>query len=162
MDEELVIRSGLRPGDLGAIIKLHGEYYNKANGFDCTFEPYVAVPLSEFVLSNQTNERIWVIEKNNTIKGCIAIVDSGNNTAQLRWYIIEESLQGCGLGRKLIDTAIEFAKNNKYQSIILWTVDTLDRAINIYKRYGFELIEEKRHVLWGKELNEQCYKLVIK
>ena len=162
MDEDIVFRSGLKPGDLGAIVKLHGEYYNKANGFDGTFEPYVAIPLSEFVLRNQANENIWVIEKNNILKGCIAIVDSGKNVAQFRWYLLEESVQGYGLGRKLIEAALDFAKKNNYESIILWTVDIQDKAIGIYKKYGFELIEEKRHELWGKELNEQCYRLIIK
>jgi len=162
MDEDIVFRSGLKPGDLGAIVKLHGEYYNKANGFDGTFEPYVAIPLSELVLRNQANENIWVIEKNNILKGCIAIVDSGKNVAQFRWYLLEESVQGYGLGRKLIEAALDFAKKNNYESIILWTVDIQDKAIGIYKKYGFELIEEKRHELWGKELNEQCYRLIIK
>ncbi len=158
----MIIRTEIRPGDIGSIIKLHGEYYSRANGFDATFEPYVAVPLSEFVIRHKENERIWIVEKGGEVRGSIAIVDAGNASAQLRWYIVSEELQGRGIGKRLIDAAIRFSKEQKYGKIILWTVDEQKAAIDIYRKNGFTLIEEKRHFLWGKELNEQCYQLELR
>lgn len=159
MDTGSVIRAGLRPGDLGAIVQLHGEYYHRHNGFDTTFEPYVAMPLSELVLRQNPRERVWLVEAQGTVKGCIAIADSGGNIAQLRWFLVDESLQGQGLGRRLIDLAVEFARGQGYQSIVLWTVDMQEKAIRLYQQQGFALVEEKSHRLWGRDLIEQCYRL---
>ena len=91
MGKVINIRNELAPGDIGAIIKLHGEYYARNNGFNYTFEPYVAIPLSEFVMNKKESESIWIVEKEGEVKGSIAIVDHGNNVAQLRWYLLDES-----------------------------------------------------------------------
>lgn len=162
MQNDIVIRDALEPGDIGAIIKLHGEYYFRNNGFDCTFEPYVAIPLSEFVLRNESSEKLWLVVKSGVLKGCIAIARNDNSTAQLRWYLLDESVQGLGLGGQLIDRALAFAKNRDYLKVILWTVTEQEKAIEIYKKNGFCLIEEKEHQLWGKTVNEQCYEKKLK
>jgi len=157
MNDDISIRSNIMPGDIGSIIKLHGEFYHRNNGFDSTFEPYVAIPLAEFVQRKNSDERIWIVEENRALRGCIAITKYKNDIAQLRWYIVDTSLQGRGIGKELIGLAIDFSKEKKYKKIILWTVDELDKAINMYKKNGFKLTEEKQHKIWGKELTEQCY-----
>ena len=161
MGGDVVIRQSLRPGDLGAIVKLHGEYYHRHNGFDTTFEPYVAKPLSELVLRHNSRECVWVVESSGAVKGCIAIADNGGGLAQLRWFLVDESLQGLGLGRRLIDAALHFAGEQGYLAIMLWTVDLQDRAIHLYRQNGFVLITEERQRLWGRELVEQCYRLEL-
>lgn len=161
MGAEIVLHRGLRPGDLGAIVKLHGEYYYRNNGFDCTFEPYVAMPLSELALRQKANECVWVVETRGEVKGCIAIADSGGGVAQLRWFLVDETLQGQGVGRRLIDLALQFARQQEYLSIVLWTVSLQEKAIRLYRRNGFVMVEEKRHALWGRDLIEQCYRLEL-
>jgi GNAT superfamily N-acetyltransferase len=161
MGGDVVIRQSLRPGDLGAIVKLHGEYYYRHNGFDTTFEPYVAMPLSELVLRHSPRECVWVVESSGTVKGCIAVADNGDGLARLHWFLVDESLQGLGLGRRLIDSALHFARKHGYWAIVLWTVDLQDRAIRLYRQNGFVLISEERQRLWGKELLQQCYRLEL-
>ncbi len=161
MSEDVVVRQGLRPGDLGAIVNLHGEYYYKHNGFDSTFEPYVAMPLSELVLRHSSKECVWVVESSGAVKGCIAIADNGGGLARLHWFLVDESLQGLGLGRRLIDSALHFAREQGYLAIVLWTVDLQDKAIRLYRQNGFVLVSEERQRLWGKELLQQCYRLEL-
>jgi len=161
MDAGIVIRAGLKPGDLGAIVQLHGKYYHRHNGFDTTFEPYVAMPLSELALRQNPRERVWLVEAEGTVKGCIAIAESGGGLAQLRWFLVDESLQGQGLGRRLIDLSVQFALEQGYRGIVLWTVDIQEKAIRLYQQQGFVLAEEKHHRLWGQDLVEQCYRLEL-
>ena len=92
---------------------MHGEYYYKTHGFDASFEPYVAIPLVECVQRKRNDERIWIVEETLDIKGSIAITRYSKDTAQLRWYILDNSMQGKGIGRQLLEMAIEYAKIKK-------------------------------------------------
>ena len=157
MGNNVIIRDFIKPGDVGGIIQLHGEYYFRKNGFDCTFEPYVAIPLSEFVLRGDGGEKLWVVERAGVVAGSIAVTRSDEVRAQLRWYMLDESILGMGIGRELIENALTFAKTKDYKKMILWTVNEQEKAIGVYKKNGFVLVEEKQHFLWGKMVTEQCY-----
>ncbi len=160
-DASILIRNDLKAGDIEEIISLHGFVYAQECGFDKTFEQYVSKPLREFAKSHTLREKIWIIEQKERIKGCIAVVKSDEVKAQLRWFLVHPDLRGKGVGRTLINEAIQFVKDNDYSSIFLWTVSSLKVANKIYTTMGFQLTEEKAHSLWGKYLIEQRYELVF-
>ena len=165
MDEKepkIEIRYDPRPGDLGYITYLHGILYANAYGFDHTFEAYVAGPLAEFVKSRTERERLWIVEKNGKIIGSVAIVKFSEQQAQLRWLLLHPDLRGYGIGRKLVEEAIEFCRNRGYVSIFLWTVSALTAASRLYKSVGFQLAEDKTRELWGTVVTEEKYELPLK
>src|SRR6478672_5540102 len=88
-EEGVTLRTTLRPGDLGAVVQLHGTVYAREYGFDPTFEAYVAGPLAEFVLHPSDRERLWVAERGGRLVGCVAVVAAGPRTAQLRWFLVD-------------------------------------------------------------------------
>src|SRR5210317_412345 len=99
LPEGFTIRTGLLPGDLGYLTYLHGKIYGEEYGFDNTFEPHVAIPLSEFSLAkDKTRQCIWIVELNMRIVGSIAIVDAGGGEAQLRGLMLTKETRGRGLG----------------------------------------------------------------
>ena len=155
------IRTGLKPGDLGYITYLHGKIYAEEYGFDTSFEPYVARPLSVFSLSENPRQRIWVVEQEDEIIGCIAIVEAGDNLAQLRWLLLKKEARGKGIGKKLVELALDFSLRQGFDGVFLWTVDLLVEAAGLYKKNGFEITMEKRHTLWGLWLVEQRYDLKL-
>jgi N-acetylglutamate synthase-like GNAT family acetyltransferase len=155
------IRTRLQPGDIGAITYLHGYLYAKEYGFDCSFEPYVARPLSEFALAKNDRERIWIVENNEQVSGSIAIVEHSGIEAKLRWLILHPDIRGRGLVRKLLKGAISFCREYEYSKIFLWTAGFLTTAIKLYESEGFLLTEEKAHMVWGVSLTEQRYELVL-
>ncbi len=154
---EALIRESIEPGDTGSIILMHGELYAREYGFDHTFEAYVAVPLSEFVLRNDPREKIWIVEDEGKVAGSIAICKGSETEAQLRWFIIHPSIRGKGLGRILLSLAIGFAETSGFQSLFLWTVEHLESAKHLYLDAGFTLAEEKSQHIWGVDLTEQKY-----
>ncbi|WP_230515189.1 GNAT family N-acetyltransferase [Teredinibacter turnerae] len=154
---DMLIRNTLQATDIGRIILLHSEYYSATEGYDHTFEAYVAEPLAQFALRTNPKERIWIAESNNQIVGVICICDAGNNIAQLRWYIVHPNFQGTGLGKQLLTSAIKFCSQHNYLRIRLWTAKGLDSAKTMYLRNGFSLVAEKTHAIWGAERTEQCY-----
>jgi GNAT superfamily N-acetyltransferase len=131
-------------------------YYGKLYGWNQEFEAYVAKPLAEFVLRKDPREGLWVLEDGKKICGAIALINH-QGRAQLRWYYVDPVYQGMGYGKMLMNAFLEHAKKWGYTSAHLWTVDLQKEAIGLYRKNGFELVEEKRHELWGDLLNEQCY-----
>jgi len=157
----ITLRTELRPGDLGAIIYLHGSIYARERGFDSTFEAYVAGPLAEFVCSPSPRQRLWIAERGGRIVGCVAIVAAAPQTAQLRWFLVDPSARGLGLGKHLLGEAITFCKQCSYQEVILWTESALTTAARLYQSAGFRKTAEKPGRMWGVELVEEKYELKI-
>ena len=159
---EIKLRGDLRPGDLGAIIRLHGEVYAQEYGFDHTFEAYVAAGIADFARAGGTPEgRVWVAEKGGSLIGSIAVVRRSEAEAQLRWFLIHPSCRGLGLGRILLREALQFAKEGKYRNIFLWTIQDLTVAAHLYRSSGFKKTGEKTHPLWSKVIHEERYELLL-
>lgn len=157
------VRHDIRPGDLGYITFLHGVIYDQEHGFDSTFEPYVAVPLSEFSLSeDRDRQRIWIAEAEGKIVGSVAIVRQSDDEAQLRWLLVHPDFRGLGLGRRLVKEAVSFCREKEYASVFLWTVRGLEAARRLYEASGFERTEAKTHEIWGRKLTEERYELTLR
>jgi GNAT superfamily N-acetyltransferase len=159
--DAVTIRAHLQPGDIGYIVYLHGILYAREYSFDPTFEAYVAGPLSEFVLSASPRERLWIAERDGRIIGCIAIVAASEQTAQLRWFLVDPGARGTGLGKRLMNEAVTFAKSSGYTSVILWTVSALTVAAHLYRSAGFQKTEEKPGHVWGVDVVEEKYELLL-
>lgn len=153
----VTLRHDLRPGDIGAIVRLHGVVYAREYGFDPTFEAYVAGPLAQFVLDRTGRDRLWLAERGGELVGCVAIVGASATEAQLRWYLVDPAARGAGLGKRLLREAVDFAEGRGYQSIFLWTVSALEAAAHLYRAAGFVKVESTPAKRWGVEVVEEKY-----
>lgn len=156
---DIQLRTSLRPGDIGRVVQLHGLLYARECGYDHTFEAYVASPLAQFARNDSVHERIWLAERGDRLVGCIAIVAASPDVAQLRWFLVDPSERGAGLGRHLMDQAIAFSHAQGYRSIVLWTVSGLNAAAHLYRAAGFRKIAENPGHLWGRDVVEEQYEL---
>ena len=158
-EQPVTLRIGFRGGDIDSIVHLHGVNYAREYGFDHTFEAYVAGPLSKFARSASKRERIWLAERDCRIVGCIAITAASPDVAQLRWFLVDSSARGIGLGKRLLNEAVGFCKTSGYTSIILWTVSALDVAARLYRSVGFKKVAKKAGEQWGVDVVEEKYEL---
>ncbi len=163
---EISIRHDLVPGDIGRVVELHGTTYAREYGFDAGFEAYVAGPLASFVLEPSARQRIWLAEQEGRLVGCIAIVPAprragGGDDAQLRWFLVAPAARGAGLGRRLMQNALDFCREQAYSSVFLWTVHLLHDAARLYRAFGFERVEERPQRLWSVDLVEERYVLAL-
>lgn len=155
---EFSIRS-FKPGDIGFVAHLHGRLYDKTYNFGPLFEYYVMKGLTEFMVNTEGGD-LWVAEVNGEIVGSIAITHSSDSVAQLRWFVLDEHYQGMGIGKKLMETALDFCKQQNYQHVFLWTVSILNTARYLYQKYNFTLTEEKPNKEWTEsQLMEQRWDL---
>jgi len=147
------------PGDAGYVAYMHGKYYNEHHGFIGKSEYYFIKHLADFV-NNPEGSRLWIAESADGIAGCIAIVRVDDKTAQLRWFLVEPKYQGMGIGSTLIETALDFCRDNGFECVFLWTFKGLDAARRLYDKAGFELTEEKPNSEWSStEIIEQKMEL---
>ena len=161
-ERSISLRHNLRPGDVGYITYLHGILYAPQQGWDHTFDSYVAIALAEFAKRIGPRERIWIVERAGQIAGSVAIVEFSQEEAQLRWLLLHPDLRGRGVGRRLVQEAVAFARDAGYSSIFLWTVDSLPAAAGLYKSAGFREMEVVTHELWGSLVTEVKYELALK
>jgi ribosomal protein S18 acetylase RimI-like enzyme len=158
----ITFRHHLQPGDVGMITYLHGTLYAEEYGLSPAFEGYVASTLGKFAeTGDQLNERLWIAEKNGQIVGSIAIVRHSELVAQLRWFLIHPEARGQGLGRRLIDEAIKFCREQGYQAVFLLTLNNLYAAGHLYQAAGFRKTASQTHFIWGHELTEERYDLTF-
>jgi ribosomal protein S18 acetylase RimI-like enzyme len=158
-DKSTQIREGIKPGDIGAIVQLHGTLYAREYGLDHTFEGYVAAGIGEFAVKyNEQNDYLAVAEQGGQIYGSIAIVGH-DDMAQLRWFIVHPELRGQGVGTQLLDGAIRYCRQRPFKSVLLWTISELTTAARLYKAAGFRLTEQKTHEIWGAIHTEERYDL---
>jgi DNA-binding MarR family transcriptional regulator/GNAT superfamily N-acetyltransferase len=155
--EETTIRQH-RAGDAGYIAHRHGVLYEQEYGLDKVFEQYVVAGLAKFFADGSDGE-IWVAEAAGQVVGAIAIVAAGPATGQLRWFLIEPAFRGSGLGRRLMDVAIDYCRRRRFRHVFLWTFRGLDAACHLYASYGFRLTEEAENTTWRDRLTEQRWDL---
>ncbi|HEX8139819.1 MAG TPA: GNAT family N-acetyltransferase [Pyrinomonadaceae bacterium] len=159
--KDIIIRTELRPGDIGYVTYLHGILYAREYGYGIEFESYVAAGLHEFYQNyDPRRSRVWVCEYGGRMIGFLLLMDRGA-AAQLRYFLILPEYRGIGLGKKLIELYMEFLRLCGYKSSYLWTTHELDTAASLYRRHGFKLVEEKESTAFGKPLVERKYELVI-
>jgi GNAT superfamily N-acetyltransferase len=160
IDMKATIQTGYAPGLIGRLIELHALCYAKTVGFGSFFEAKVAKECAEFTtrLENPLNQ-FWSAVHDNQIVGTVAIdgEDLGVGIAHLRWFIVDDSVQGSGIGQQLLLEAMAFCDAKKFTETHLWTFKGLDAARRLYERHGFVLAEEQAGQQWGSEVIEQRF-----
>ena len=152
-----------QPGDMGWVVYRHGVLYSQQYGYDERFEALVAEIVAKFIHDfDAKRERCWIAEKDGEIVGSVFLVKKTQTLAKLRLLLVEPSARGLGIGKRLVEECLRFARQVGYKKIVLWTQSELPAARHIYEKAGFKLIEEKPHRSWGRtDLVSQIWQLKL-
>lgn len=140
-----------RPGDIGWVVQRHSELYWQEYHYDERFEALVAEICAEFIQKlDPVHERCWIAEKDGVNVGSVFLVKKSASVAKLRLLLVEPSARGLGIGKRLVDECVRFARGAGYKKILLWTQSELLAARSIYQRAGFQKIAEEKHESWSR------------
>jgi len=158
----IVLRDPL-PGDMGWVVQQHGELYAREYGWNGEFEALVADIVAGFVRKFQPEwEKCWIAELDGERVGAIFVVRKSAATAQLRLLLLAPAARGMGLGARLTDECIAFARNKGYRKMVLWTNSCLEAARAIYAKRGFRLDKAEPYEGFGKQLVGETWSLKLR
>jgi DNA-binding MarR family transcriptional regulator/GNAT superfamily N-acetyltransferase len=151
-----------RPGDMGWIIHRHGALYAEEYGWDETFEALVAEVAAAFVRRfNAKREHCWIAEREGEIVGSVFLVQKSPTVGQLRLMYVEPKARGLGIGSRLVEECLRFARQVGYRKVVLWTNSVLAAARHIYEKAGFRLIQSEPHRSFGHDLVGETWELTL-
>ncbi len=152
-----------QPGDMGWVVHRHGALYAREYGYDERFEALVAEIVAKFIQDfDARRERCWLAEKDGAIVGSVFVVKQSKTVAKLRLLLVEPSARGLGIGKRLVDECLRFARQAGYKKMVLWTQSELPAARHIYQQAGFRLVQETPHRDWGRDdLVSQIWELKL-
>jgi DNA-binding MarR family transcriptional regulator/GNAT superfamily N-acetyltransferase len=152
-----------RPGDIGWVVQRHGALYAEEYGFDSRFEALVAHVSGDFLAQHDpARELCWIAECDGVNVGSVFLVRKSDEIAKLRLLIVEPAARGLGIGKRLVEECIEFARRAGYRGITLWTNDVLVAARNIYQHVGFRLVTSAPHADFGPPMIGEDWELALR
>ncbi|WP_460948971.1 GNAT family N-acetyltransferase [Pseudomonas marginalis] len=147
-----------QPGDMGLVVQQQTAIYAREYGWNWEFEALVAEIVAKYLREfDPTSERCWIAEKDGEVVGSVFVIRHDDTTAKLRMLYVDASARGMGIGQRLVDECVRFARQVGYTRMLLWTVDILTDARKLYQKAGFELVEEEPMVSFGKSLVSQTW-----
>jgi DNA-binding MarR family transcriptional regulator/GNAT superfamily N-acetyltransferase len=150
------------PGDIGWVIHRHGVLYAEEYGWDEHFEALVARIAAEFIATfDPKRERCWIAERDGARVGSVMLVKKSERVAKLRLLLVEPSARGLGIGGRLVEECVRFARQAGYRKITLWTQSILDAARAIYRQAGFRLVKRERRESFGHKLVSETWELTL-
>jgi len=155
---DVYIKGDFNPEDKKElIIEKQRAFYTDNYGFDATFLDYLHETFDAEI------EKVWIAENHGEFAGSIGLVKENEKTAILRWFIVEDNTRGKGVGTRLIQSLLDYCKEQQYERVILWTISSLPTARRLYKKFGFEIAETKEEqLLWGQKLIEERWDLELR
>lgn len=152
-----------QPGDMGWIVHRQAILYSEEYGWDDTYEALAAEIAAQFIKNyDSKREHAWIAEKDGKRVGAVFVAKQTDKLAKLRLLHVEPEARGLGIGKRLVQECVRFARQAGYEKMTLWTQSILHAARHIYKQEGFQVVSEEKHHSFGKDLTAETWELNLR
>jgi len=152
-----------QPGDMGWVVHRQGILYAEEYGWDETYEGLAAEIVAQFIKNyDPKRERCWIAERDGARVGAVFVAKASEEVAKLRLLHVEAEARGLGIGKRLVEECLRFARHAGYRKMTLWTQSNLHAARHIYKQTGFRVVREEQHHSFGKDLMAETWELDLR
>ena len=152
-----------QPGDMGWIVHRQAILYAEEYGWDETYEALAAEIVAQFIKNyDPKRERCWIAERDGVRVGAVFVAKASDEVVKLRLLHVEAEARGLGIGKRLVDECVRFARQAGYQKMTLWTQSNLHAARHLYKQAGFRIVREEQHHSFGKDLTAETWELDLR
>lgn len=158
--EDVTLRD-FQTGDAAWIVGRHAELYTVTHGFDVGFEAFVARIVADHLLSAEPDrEHGWIAEGPDGARlGCILCTAGDAETALLRILLVDPAARGLGLGRRLVEACLAFARQSGYRRLRLTTHQSLGPARALYAAAGLSRTEATPTRAFGQPAVEETWEI---
>lgn len=158
---EFIIRPA-RTGEVSQVAARQSILYAASHGWGHELETLEAETTAAFLRCfTPGQEQCWVADLAGVMAGAVFLTNEGNGLARLRLLHVEPFARRRGIGDALVSACVEFARNNGYDQITLWTHTVLDAARRIYARHGFECVATEVHHEFGEPVQGETWRLIL-
>ena len=149
-------------GDFGWIVRRHAELYAQEYQWKEPFEGVCAQIAADFLNKfDPKYERCWIAEMDGENAGCVMLAKESPTVARLRLLLVDPKARGLGLGARLTDECIRFARGAGYKKVTLWTHSILTAARHIYAKAGFKLIRSEERTSFGQPVVSEDWEMTL-
>ncbi|MCC1493666.1 GNAT family N-acetyltransferase [Cognatishimia sp. F0-27] len=149
-----------RADDFEWLLEEHRNSYAQSDGFDDSFGTLVGEILDAFAKDHDPAREIAIIARDASCNpprrlGSVFCVQRDADTAQLRLFYLVPEARGLGLGRRLLDAVMQFARDKGYSRMVLWTHESHDAAGHLYAQTGWTLEKSEPVFHFGQNMVQQ-------
>jgi len=148
--------------DIEYVISRHKTLYYAERHLSGTFSSYVDEIVYRFVEQfDPQYDCLKILECNGVPAGSIAIARSDQETAQLRFFMLEPEMRQRGYGNRLMNMALDFCREKGYQRVFLLTITAQVVARHVYETHGFYKTASYDKSEWGDGVVEERWELEL-
>lgn len=105
---------------------------------------------------------IFLAQADNEIIGCFSLIPFSSDIFELGKMAVSPEFQGLKVGQKLLAFAIDFAKQQNWKAIMLYSSTKLDAALHVYRKYGFKTVELEKDLPYARSDIKMVLNLDVK
>ncbi len=153
LNEKSVTIRPYRTGDARGVIGIMRGVFIDEYGWTTAFLREAVRTLRKMLMTMIPSRELFLVCKSREgLCGVMFLKEAEEDTAFIRWLVVKRGYRRYGIGRKMLDMALEFSREVGYCKVKLITVGVLHEAMDLYRSVGFVEVDQKETVLWNMEM----------
>ena len=142
-----------KSGDASGVIEIIREVFIDEYCWSPFFLREAIMTMRKMLMTMVPSKELFLVcESEEGLCGAMFLKRADKDTVFIRWFFVKKEFRKLGIGKGMLDMALQFSRDVGYRKVKLNTVGDLHRAIELYRKAGFlETGREEKH-LWNMDV----------